>query len=596
MATTSILYLDVDDEITSAAARIRDSEARRVAIVLPYGSRVATSRINFRLLARDALTHEKRLSIVAADAATRALAASAGLPVFSSVNEYEDSEEGSGSAGASSAGGAGAEPSTGSSKATGLGASAVAAAGASAASGAAMLAGTPGPVARQEVDTSAVTVERPAPAGPGLGATAAGAGAAAGAGTTRPVVRPERVSRPTVPSVPRTPLLVALGVIALVVVVGAVAAYLLLPSATIAITPRQETIGPTSFQVVADPSVSEPDLEAGVVPATVIEVPLEASDTFAATGKRVEEQRATGTVRFENLDFTATNSIAKGAVVSTESGIRFRTDKAITIPRAELVGLTVVPSAATVTVTAVDAGPEGNVAQNSITSEPRGENPLFLNVTNPEPTSGGSREEFPRVTQEDVDAAVADLQGALTDAFDTQLADPDLGGGDVSVFPDTAALGDTTWSTDLEALVGQEIESFDLGGGATGTVMAVDETPIGTIAETRLGAAVEPGYELVPDSSDIQVDEGTAEDGVIRFPVTVTASQVRVFDPAEVEALILGMTPDDAAAVLEEYGTADIVLWPDWVSSIPTMDGRVQVVIVDEDGASASPSPSEDPP
>ena len=67
MATTSILYLDVDDEITSAAARIRDSEARRVAIVLPYGSRVATSRINFRLLARDALTHEKRLSIVAAD-------------------------------------------------------------------------------------------------------------------------------------------------------------------------------------------------------------------------------------------------------------------------------------------------------------------------------------------------------------------------------------------------------------------------------------------------------------------------------------------------------------------------------------------------
>ena len=52
-----ILYLDVDDEITSAAARIRSAEGRRVALVLPYGSRVATSRINFRLLARDALTH-----------------------------------------------------------------------------------------------------------------------------------------------------------------------------------------------------------------------------------------------------------------------------------------------------------------------------------------------------------------------------------------------------------------------------------------------------------------------------------------------------------------------------------------------------------
>src|SRR4249919_2248735 len=89
-----IIYLEVDDEITSAAARIRSSEATRLAVVLPYGSRVATSRINFRLLSRDALTHEKRLSIVSGDPATRALAASAGLPVFSSVAEYETSVAG----------------------------------------------------------------------------------------------------------------------------------------------------------------------------------------------------------------------------------------------------------------------------------------------------------------------------------------------------------------------------------------------------------------------------------------------------------------------------------------------------------------------
>ena len=86
-----ILYLDIDDEITSAASRVRAVSGGRVAVVLPYGSRVATSRINFRLLARDALTHEKRLSVIASDSATRALAASAGLPVFASVSEYEAS-------------------------------------------------------------------------------------------------------------------------------------------------------------------------------------------------------------------------------------------------------------------------------------------------------------------------------------------------------------------------------------------------------------------------------------------------------------------------------------------------------------------------
>ena len=61
--------------------------ATKVALVVPYGSRIATSRMNFRLLSREALVSNRRLSIVAADAATRALAASAGLPVFATVGE-----------------------------------------------------------------------------------------------------------------------------------------------------------------------------------------------------------------------------------------------------------------------------------------------------------------------------------------------------------------------------------------------------------------------------------------------------------------------------------------------------------------------------
>src|SRR4051794_2363697 len=87
-----IVYLDVDDEITSAAARIRSSSNPRVALVVPYGSRIATSRMNFRLLSREAVVSNRRLSIISGDAASRALAASAGLPVFASVAELEGAE------------------------------------------------------------------------------------------------------------------------------------------------------------------------------------------------------------------------------------------------------------------------------------------------------------------------------------------------------------------------------------------------------------------------------------------------------------------------------------------------------------------------
>src|SRR5450432_2422323 len=85
----NVYYLDVDDEITSAAARIRASQDPRVGLVVPAGPRIAPPRINFRLLAREAVERNRALSIVSTDPAARALAASAGLPVYATVGDFE---------------------------------------------------------------------------------------------------------------------------------------------------------------------------------------------------------------------------------------------------------------------------------------------------------------------------------------------------------------------------------------------------------------------------------------------------------------------------------------------------------------------------
>jgi hypothetical protein len=215
-----VLYLDVDDEITSAAARIRRAEGGRVVLVLPYGSKVATSRINFRLLARDALTHEKRLSIVAPDGATRALAASAGLPVFASVAEYESSLEDGRSGGARG----------------GIAAGAVAAARARAAAPGAGDEPLPGDAQPDEFEE--------APASDPTVVMAVPAGAVGAAGIPAPPVRtaPSRTAEPAAKrgfSIPvigsgrsiRTPLIIGAGIVALALLVGGVGAYVLLPSA-----------------------------------------------------------------------------------------------------------------------------------------------------------------------------------------------------------------------------------------------------------------------------------------------------------------------------------------------------------------------------
>ena len=58
---------------------------------------------------------------------------------------------------------------------------------------------------------------------------------------------------------------------------------------------------------------------------------------------------------------------------------------------------------------------------------------------------------------------------------------------------------------DPTTLVGIEAASFELGLSATGTVIAVDEAPVASIAETRLRDSVAAGSELVEDSIDVVV-------------------------------------------------------------------------------------------
>jgi hypothetical protein len=130
---------------------------------------------------------------------------------------------------------------------------------------------------------------------------------------------------------------------------------------------------------------------------------------------------------------------------------------------------------------------------------------------------------------------------------------------------------------DPATLVGQEIESFELGASATGTVLAVDTTAVEQVAEENIAPQVQAGYSLVDGSSQVQPSPGEVDEGVITFPVTITARQVLQIDPEAIEAEIRGKSLTDAKAVLDRYGQSRLSVWPDWVGTIPTLDARVDV-------------------
>jgi hypothetical protein len=603
-----IVYLDVDDEITSAAQRIRAAAGTRVALVVPYGSRIATSRMNFRLLSREAVMNNRRLSIVSGDAAARSLAASAGLPVFGSVGENE------------SAGGASPAPETP--------AEVVAPAPAEVAAAAAAAGGVTGEMAEGLAASETVVMATPAaddappvgrrsqrpkrPIDTEPGAAALGAAAGAATASAAPVAEASVVAPPGRPADLRPgadddardlpPILggrirgstiAVLGLLVLALVVAGVGAYVFLPSASVTLVPRQDSIGPLDIDVSADPTVTVVDPEASVVPALRLDVPVEAARTFTTTGKHVEESAARGSVTFTNYDTSSGVTIPSGSVVSTEGGVRFRTQRSIALQPASIFPV-FAPSSGSVQVVAARPGEAGNVPANTIRVVPQGQDPNLLKVNNPADTSGGTRTETPEITQAEVDKAVSTLQADLAKAFADAVAAGASAPPDTTLFPETADLGTVTPDVDPKTLVGKPLETFDLKLTAKGTVIAVDPRPVETIARTELLRHVAKDHRLIEDSVQIVVGDGTVgEDSQVTFQATIRAAQVLIVDPAAVPGLVKGKTKAEAEAALAPFGRATVTLWPDWATTVTAIDARLSVDV--EEGAAAGPGSSPAP-
>ncbi len=564
MAT--VVYLDVEDEITSAASRIRTASGPRVGLVLPFGSRVATSRINFRLLAREAQANGRRLDIVAPDASARALAASAGLPVFASVAEYEAAIESLAEAGDLDA----PFPDVSASVAPAI----TAASGSRTARGAPTPPPAKAPVAGSSARTRPPGAVREAPA------------------------EEARENVPVAPARRRGPGrgLVA-GFLALVIILvggGAVAA-MYLPSATITITPRIEAVPPVSLTVTADPSVTEVDVAGGVIPATVVQIPVSSKARFQATGKKVIETNAVGQVRFDSINTVFPVSVPRGTRLSTLDGVVFQTTSAVVVPTATVSNNTIRHGFATVGIAAVRTGTAGNVDAGTITQAPDTLGTQQITVSNPSATARGTHTETVLVAKKDVDAALDQLTKDVQAQFAGARDNPPGVPAGATLYPTTAKLGDVVPSVDPAKLVGKAAGTFDLQLDATGTILAVDSTPAGSIGEAAVRGAVTPGYQLVQGSIDVTVGDGTvAEDGTIRIPVAGTARQLRPLDAAALKAKVLGLPEADTRAALQAYGAVDVVLWPGWVTAVPTNDGRVTLTINDAVPAPA-PSPSGSP-
>lgn len=82
-----VIYIDVDDDITSIATKLKKSKADVVALVPPKRIGVLRSAVNLRILKKTADSNDKKIILVTSSSALSPLAADAKIPVSKSLQD-----------------------------------------------------------------------------------------------------------------------------------------------------------------------------------------------------------------------------------------------------------------------------------------------------------------------------------------------------------------------------------------------------------------------------------------------------------------------------------------------------------------------------
>jgi hypothetical protein len=515
---TQIIELQDDLSLAAIQRRLARARAQRVLLVLPPGSRLLANPAWLRLLGRQARRQNLKVALVTTNVATRRLARRAGFSVFTRIRRGER--------------------------------------------------------ARRWRQPS---FESPLPlrSGPALAAAPRRIGHNR-RGRPQPLVRSEapdladrRVSR-------WANWAEALRLLAfLVVCLSGLAAFFLfvVPVATVTLVAPRHPVE-VSIPVVAAVGVEEVDVQAGQVPARVVQTRVEGHGTTVTTGRRdAPADAASGSVLFINRRESEVQ-VPELTVVGTSTGInvRFQVTQSITVPAG--IGATMAAG-----VEALEPGPDGNVPAFTIT---RIEGPLSLalRVINDAPMEGGSFQEVGVVTEVDKDRLREELLDDVRQESYLQLGDM-LREGEL-VPPETVET--YIMAETFDRFSGEDSDALGLRLELLARGLAVDTHGGEEMAERTLRGRIPDEGQLVDEEVAFDLGPMTVLDetaGKIGFTVTARATTVGVVDGGQVREAIRGRELPEALEVLgrdfELGGEPHLTLRPDWLGRVPWLPFRIHV-------------------
>ncbi len=526
-----VIYIDIEDDITSIIDKLKNSAEKIVALVPPKGNAVLQSVVNLKLLKRAASGANKQLVVVTSNQALTALAG--GLELYVAKNLQSKPVL---------AGTAVSEPLEDESL---------------------EVSDTIDEVAENtsvdisgddEVELSSEEL-----------AVLEASDAPVDRADTKTAKKPKKGAKSgKVPNFDsfRKKLLIG-GGIALLLIVVLLAVF---GRAKASIVVRAETT-PVDIALEAKLStnIAQSDPSANTLKARSQEKKQTISQTFAATGQKDIGQKATGRVKLSKLTQTS-YTVPAGTRLTANNDTTFTTNEAATIPASVVCFPSFCAQSVNVDVTATDSGVKSNGASGNLSGAPSGTNATFTN-----PSSGGTSQIAKVVTQEDINKARTQLDQQDSAAVKAELSKA-FGEG-VKVLDDSFNV--SVGAVNSEPGVDQQANEAKLSAEVTYSILGVQESDLGAMLDAAVTSQMtNKEQQRVYDNglSNAKFEKVSSDSRTASYKITALAQYGPQFDTERLKEEVTGKKFGEVRSYLQDLPGVkgvDIKLSPFWARRVP---------------------------
>ena len=531
-----VIYIDVEDDITTIISKIKASKERIIALVSPRRIGVLQSAVNIRLLARAATSADKRIVLITNDSVLAGLAATAKIPIAKTLQSKPEiaeipalkvDDDNDVIDGGKLAVGDMADSAKRSKK--------------------------------SDEDSAVDNV-----------IADANKKESKGLDSLKKMVKKPKV--PDFNTFRKKLLLIGGG--ALLLIVFLVWAIWFAPHATIIISAKTTSV--TVSDTVNLNETATTSAKSNVIKPVKKELAKEVSVEFSATGKKNVGEKATGVVVFSNSSSSSV-TISAGTILKN-SGLSYTLNSSVTVPGATL-GWSCpgykCPGSASGSITASEGGAQYNAATGSMSISVDD-----ISASLRSATSGGTDKTATVVTASDIESAKSKLSEKKIDGLKEQL---------LSSFGDSATVITESYVENRSdpsssvAVDGEATGAVTLKSTITASALAIDKNELKNFVEAKLKE------EISGKKSQRIYDNGVSKVAFSQFSRAHNTQTVRLttngkvgpdIKEANVKDQAKGKSYGEVQSAIESIEgveDVDVKFSPFWVKSVPKDINKINV-------------------